>query len=193
MDTMKRVLQLLSLCVAVALISTPALASGNINLALGQRALDDSDFGPVDEQFFFGASVDWDMEWPVNLAGGLYFSSEDDSIGTTDISASVTEITFGVMKNWESHGRMHPFVGGGLGIVQVSAEIDDPTAGSLSEDDTAPALYTEGGVYWRIGHAFNLGVHGRYMMAPGIEIAGSDFDTNYFQVGLLAGWSWGTK
>jgi hypothetical protein len=31
------------------------------------------------------------------------------------------------------------------------------------------------------------------MMAPGTELEGQDFDTNYFQIGLLAGWAWGTK
>ncbi len=191
---MKRALTVFSLCLAVALISTPALAAeGNVNFSLGQRSLDSNDFEPVDQQTFLGVNVDWDMDWPVNLAGGLYFSSEEDSIGTTDVTASIIEATFGVMKTWKTNGIMHPFIGGGLGFVQVEAEIDDPLVGGFKEDDTAPALYTEGGVYWRLGSAFNLGVSGRFMTAPGIEIAGEKFDTTYFQVGLMAGFGFGTN
>ena len=186
---MKKALNVLSLCLAVALISTPALAGGNLNFSLGQRSLDSNDFEPVDDQTYFGATIDWNsMEWPVNLAGGLYFSSEQESVGSTDITASVIEATFGVMKTWGETKVMHPFLGGGLGFVQVEAEIDDPL-GNAKEDDTAPAFYTEGGVYWSLSHAFNLGVSGRFMTAPGIEIEGENFDTTYFQVGILAGWA----
>ena len=186
---MKKALSALSLCLAVALISTPALADGNLNFSLGQRSLDDNDFAPVDDQTYFGATLDWDMSWPVNLAGSLYYSKDEDSIGSTDLSARVIEATFGIQKTWGETSNMHPFLGGGLGIVNVEAEIDDPLFGSASEDDTAPALYTEGGIYWTLSHSFNLGVSGRFMTAPGVEIAGEDFNTSYFQVGILAGWA----
>ena len=189
---MKRALNVLSLFLALALITTPALAgSGNINAALGQRALNESDYDPVDQQPFLGATVDWDVDWPVDLAGGLYFSSKEDSISSTDVTASLVEATFGVMKTWEPAGRIRPFIGGGLGFVRVEAEVDGPL--SMDEDDTGAALYSEGGVYWKLTPAFNLGVHGRFMTAPGIELAGESFDTSYFQVGLLAGWAWSTK
>jgi len=186
---MKKALNVLSLCLAVALISTPALAGGNLNFSLGQRSLDSNDYEPVDDQTYIGATIDWDnMEWPVNLAGGLYFSSEEESIGSTDVTASIIEATFGVMKTWGEGKTMHPFLGGGLGVVRVEAEIDDPLI-SAKEDDTGAAFYTEGGIYWSLSQAFNLGVSGRFMTAPSIEIAGEDFDTTYFQVGILAGWA----
>ena len=188
---MKRALNVFSLFLALALITTPVLAGGNVNMALGQRALNESDYDPVDQQPFVGATVDFDVDWPINLAGGLYFSSKDDSISGTDVNASLVEATFGVMKTWEPAGRIRPFVGGGLGIVRVEAEVDGPF--SMDEDDTGAGLYSEGGVYWKLTPAFNLGVHGRFMTAPGIELAGESFDTSYFQVGLLAGWAFSNK
>ena len=126
-------------------------------------------------------------DWPVNLAGGFYASTNDDSIGSVDVSASVAEITFGVMKTWQM-GNIHPFVGGGLGMVRVSAEVDAGVF-SINEDDTSPAVYGEGGVYWRLGSMFNLGVQGRIVQGSGIDIQGEDFDSNYIQVGVLAGWA----
>src|SRR5262245_11545130 len=192
MSMIKRGLVALSLCLAVVAISTPAHAEGNVNLSLGQRSLDENDYDPVDQQMFFGGTVDFSVDWPVDLAGGLYFSRKQDSIGGTDVTASVAEMTFGVLKTWDVATNMHPFVGGGLGIVRASAEIDDGFF-NVKEDDTAPALYTEGGVYWRLTNAFNLGVSGRFTTAPGIEFAGEEFDTTYFQLGLLAGWAFGQK
>ena len=195
MEKLRNPLKVLALCLAVVLVTSLVLAAGNINFALGQRSLDNSDYDPVDQQTFFGASVDWDnMEWPVSLAGGLYFSQKSDSISSSvDVTASVTEATFGVIKSWHPHGTMTPYVGGGLGIVHVNAEVDAPGTTGFDASDTAAALYSEGGIYWRMGSAFNLGVHARYMMAPGTELEGEDFDTNYFQIGLLAGWAWGTR
>jgi len=192
METMKRALTALSLCCLAVLFSTPAMAEGNINFAIGQRSLDENDYQPVDEQTFFGLTADFKKDWPVDLAGGLYFSSKSDEIAGTEVSASVIEATFGVMKTWGDNSNMHPFLGGGLGIVQAKAEINDGFF-SIEEDDTAPAAYAEGGIYWTLNRTFNLGVSGRFMTAPGIEFAGQDFDTTYFQLGLLAGWAWGTK
>ena len=190
MDMMKRGLQAFSLCLAIAAIATPALAEGNVNLSLGQRSLDENDYQPVDEQTYFGGTMDFNVDWPVNLAGGLYFSRKSDSIGDTDVTASVAEVTFGVMKTWDVASNMHPFVGGGLGVVRASAEIEDEFF-SQKEDDMSPSFYTEGGVYWRLNNSFNLGLNARFTSAPGIEFAGTEFDTSYFQIGLLAGWAWG--
>jgi opacity protein-like surface antigen len=184
----------LSLGLAALLISTPAMADGNINLALGQRSLDEGDYAPVDEQPFFGVTADFKKDWPVDLAGGLYFSSKSDSIGDVEVSASLIEATFGVMKTWNLGSNMHPFLGGGAGLVRAKAEIEDEFFGSsVSEDDIAPAFYTEGGVYWTLNNSFNLGLTGRFMTAPGMELAGDSFDTTYFQVGVLAGWAWSSR
>lgn len=181
--------RLFALCLTLALISTPALADGNINFALGGRTLGESDIDPVDDQPFLGATATFLMEnWPVDLAAGFYMSSESDTISSVDVSASVMEATFGVMKTW-SFGTMHPFVGGGAGLVRVHAKVESGPF-SLDEDDMSPALYGEGGVYWRVGTAFNVGVSGRFMRASDVTLGGESFDSDYFQIGVLAGWGW---
>ncbi|MGH9870356.1 MAG: hypothetical protein ACREAA_19645 [Candidatus Polarisedimenticolia bacterium] len=189
---MKRALTALSLCCLAVLFTTPAMAEGNINFAIGQRSFDSNDYGPVDEQTFFGATADFKKDWPVDLAAGLYFSSKSDEVAGIEVSASVIEATFGVMKTWEVNSIMHPFVGGGVGIVKAEAEIDDGFFG-VQADDTAPAFYAEGGIYWTLNRTFNLGVSGRYMNAMGIEFEGEEFDTKYLQIGVLAGFAWGQK
>src|SRR5262249_54456107 len=140
MHIMKRGLKAALFGLAVVLICTPAHAgSGNVNFAIGQRSLDQNDYQPVDQQPFLGVTADFQTKYPFNFAGGLYYSHKQDSLdAVTDVSASITEATFGVLKSFDTHSNMHPFVGGGLGFVQVHAQIDGPI--SVSASDSAGAL-----------------------------------------------------
>ncbi len=190
---MSRKLNVLAACAALLLTATPALADGNVNFSLGERSLNSNDFEPVDEQTFIGAFADFTVsDWPIDLAAGIYRSTKSDSIGAADVTATITELSFGAMKTWQFAGNMHPFAGGGLSVVQVDAEID---AGAASADDssTAAAMYAEGGVYWRLGSAMNLGMHARFNRGASHDFAGTNIDSDYFQVGVLAGFAWPTR
>ncbi len=190
---MSRKMNLLAACVALLLAGTPALAGGNVNFSLGSRSMNESDLEPVDEQTFIGAYVDFAVsDWPIDLAGGIYRSTESDSAGPFDISVTITELSFGAMKTWQFAGNMHPFAGGGLSIVQAEAEVDTGTV-STDESDTAAAMYAEGGVYWRLGSAMNLGAHARFNRGASHGFDGAEVDSDYFQVGVLAGFAWNTK
>lgn len=189
---MSRKYSLLAACVALALAGTPALANGNVNFSLGNRSLDNSDYEPVDEQTFIGATVDWSVSnWPVNLAAGLYRSTENDSIQGVDIEVTLTEVSFGAMYTWDVMGNMHPFTGAGLTYMQAEAEIGGPF--NISEDDTGMGFYAEGGVYWRLGEMFNLGAQGRFNRGAKHSLGGEDIDSDYFQLGILAGFGFGNK
>jgi len=187
-------LQLVAACAAIALCTTPIFADGNVNFSLGTRSLNENDLQPVNEQPFLGVSADFKMEnWPIDLAGGLYRSTKSESIGTVDLSATITELSFGVVKTWNLAQNMHPFAGGGLSMVKVEAKVSNATFGSANESDTSTAMYAEGGVYWRFGTTFNVGVHARYDNSSNVSIGGGNFDSDYIQFGVLAGFGWGTK
>jgi opacity protein-like surface antigen len=178
-------------CVAVALCGIPAFADGNVNFSLGDRSLNDNSTAPVDEQMFVGGTMDFRVkDWPVNLAGGLYRSSKSDSIQGIDVEATITEASFGAIKNWSVLHNMHPFAGGGLTMVKVEAEISDNVS-SVKADDTNLGAYAEGGVYWTLSEVMNLGVQGRFTHGPSANLGGADFDPDYFQVGVIAGFGWG--
>lgn len=187
---LKRML-LLAACAAVALGGTPALAGGNVNFTLGNRTLNQDNYGPLDEQPFIGGYAEFPvMAWPVDLSAGVYRSTKDDTVSGFDVSATITEVSFGAMKTWNVMGNMYPFAGGGLSMVKVSAEVDTGS-GTASADDTSGAYYAEGGVYWRMGEVFNLGVHGRFNRGSKINLEGANFNSDYFQVGVLAGFGFG--
>jgi len=187
----KRVLA--AACVAVALCGVPAFAGGNVNFSLGNRSLDDNATAPLDEQTFVGGYMDFQIkDWPVDLSGGLYRSSKSDSDQGIDVEATITEVSFGAIKNWSVLGNMHPFAGGGISVVKVEAEVSDGFF-TAKADDTNLSAYAEGGVYWTLANVMNLGVQGRFTRGSGADLDGASFDPDYFQVGVIAGFGWGKK
>lgn len=176
----------------------PVHAEGNANFVLGIRQFDENDWEPVEDQEVFGVDVDFgEPGWPINLDIGFHVSSDEDDLtdgfflGDVDLKVTVSEISFGVVKTWKTGtGQVRPFIGGGGSVIKAEAEFDTPGLGSFDEDDTTFALYGRGGVYWRIGSRFNIGLDGRILGGSDFEIEGIDFDASYFQVGLLLGWGW---
>ncbi len=180
-------------CVAVALCGIPAFAGGNVNFSLGNRSLDDGATAPVDEQTFVGGYMDFQIkDWPIALAGGLYRSAKSDSSQGIDVEATITEVSFGGMKNWNVLGNMHPFAGAGLSMVKVEAEVSDSFF-SEKADDTNLAAYAEGGVFWTLAGVMNLGVQGRFTRGSSADLGGAGFDPDYFQVGVIVGFGWGKR
>ncbi len=198
---MHRLPKAAAIFLVAALVTTPALAGGNANFFVGQRTLDQDDIEglelkALDDQTPFGVSVDWSVgDWPIHLVAGLYLSSRDETEDfgplTIDEKVSFMELSFGVNKTWAVSGNVRPFIGGGLVRMEGKLELDATGVGSLDEDDDVIAVYGEGGLYWRLGSAFNLGGAVRLVKAADMEIQGSDFDGDYIQYGLLIGWGWG--
>ena len=189
---MRKSLLGLMLILAMAAAATPALAEGNANFVLGLRWLDEDDWEPVEEQGVFGVTVDFGKnDWPVNLAAGLMISGKEEDVGALDLTGTISELSFGVLKTWEkgSDGKTRPFFGGGLSFLSAEIEIDGP-GGSVSEDDNSGAIYAQGGVYWRIGSRFNIGGDVRVLFGSDLEALGIEGDADYFQLGLLLGWGW---
>ena len=174
---------------AMVAAATPALAEGNANFVLGGRWLDEDEWEPVEEQGVFGVTVDFGKaSWPVHLAAGFMVSSKDEDEGAVDITGTVSELSFGVLKLWEE-GNVHPYVGGGLAAVSGEVEVEGP-GGDASADASSGAIYAQGGVFWRIGRRFNIGGDVRVLFGSDLEDDGFERDADYFQLGLLLGWGW---
>lgn len=181
----------------LACATPPALAGGNANFALGGRIMDEEDWEPVDTPPTLGLAVDLALfGWPVNVAFGLHASSADDDLivqpndQNVDVTGDVAELSVGVVKLWTRDGVLHPFLGGGLAAVRAEKKAKFPGSAERSEDDTSGALYAEGGVYWRLGSAVNLGLHGRAVAGTDLEFGEEKFSADYYQAALIVGWTW---
>lgn len=101
----------------------------------------------------------------------------------------MSEYAIGVVKVWEPKGAIRPFVGGGVAAVRAILTEDAVTV-ELVRHDTTSAFYLDGGVFWRTGRRFNIGLGTRLMSLARMEIGGTRFDANYLQVHVLAGFGW---
>lgn len=185
-------LRKLILAFAMILLATPALAGGNANFVLGKRGLDKDFWTPANGQAVLGVQVDFGkMSWPIHLETGIQVSvgGQEDFIGTADVYGSVAEVDFGVNKTWVTKGSVRPFIGGGLATVGASFVIEAP-GGDIDDDDSSGGAYFHGGVYWRIGRRFNIGIDGRLLAGTKITFFGEEGDADYLQVGMILGWGW---
>lgn len=193
---MREMLRRLVLGIAALAIAAPAMA-GEVNLNVypaSGRWLDKDLWDPVDSQYAIGGTVDFgESGWPIHIALGLHGSAgveEYDSGPVDNITAGVSELSFGIAKVWETKGRTRPFLSGGMSFVSAGYEIDPVSGGSVDDDDDSIGAWIEGGVYWRLSAHFNLGLHGRYMGGSDITLFGVQGDADYWQFGPMIGWSW---
>jgi len=182
---------------AMGAAAAPALAEGNANFVLGVRALGDDDWEPVEEHAVLGVTVDFGKEnWPIHLAAGYMGSRSDEEESDLEIKATIRELSFGVLKVWDS-SKTRPFLGGGLAMLNAEIEVQIPPfflppgfPDRVTLDDNSPAFYAQGGVFWRFGSRFNLGFDARALFGSEFETEGLEADADYFQAGLLLGWGW---
>ena len=186
-----------TLCAVLVLLlaASPALAGGNANGILGIRTLDEDDWEPIETQGVFGVNVDiGGKTWPVHIEFGSHFSGaeEEDStpVGDIELTGGMFELHVGIMKDWAMSSGTHPFIGGGLALISAAAELEGPGNISTDDDDQTGGVYVHGGVFWRLGGHFNLGIDGRVTAGGDADLFGSEVSTTYWQLGLIIGGGW---
>ena len=191
---MKKALLVLGLSVVFFCVSSGQARAaqewtGNINFTLGAKALDDDDWEPVEDQGEFGINVDFrQKDWPVNIAVALIGAGAEDTYEGMDVESVTSELRFGVKKIWAPNETMRPFLGGGLALVTGDLELGY-LGDKISDDDSGLGVWLEGGVYWTIGGAFNLGFEIGYSTAE-VTLFGVDVDAGGGHAGLLLGYHW---
>lgn len=181
-----RALVLTALLIAAGTL--PAIAGGNANFLLGHRSVGDEDFwGEDQDQTVAGIMVDFGREgWPIHLCLATMDSSSSDG---SSVTRQVSEFALGVIKVWEPQSAVRPYLGGGLAAVSASFVIDVAN-GHLVQDDTTSGFYVDGGVFWRTGERFNIGLGARFMTQAKIELEGVRGEADYSQFHLMLGWGW---
>ncbi len=141
--------------------SVPAHAtSGNINLFIGQKSLDDSGYwNPVDDHTEFGIMFDMiEKGWPVSLELGYLMSEDESSNRYESWEAETSELSIGIKKIWVIRNfPFKPFVSGGLAYISAEDEYEN-AAYSLQADDSAMGFYLSTGAYATLSRHLNLGL-----------------------------------
>ncbi|MCX7793874.1 MAG: hypothetical protein N2257_05665 [Thermodesulfovibrionales bacterium] len=169
--------------------------TGNINLFLGAKALEEDDWAPADEQGEVGFKLDFrHKDWPLNIAID-FLSAEGDGTAydpyygiTVDMESETSELNFGLRKIWDHFQYIRPFIGGGISIIHAEAKVK--FLGTLvSDSDTGSGLWIGGGVYWTLSKHFNIGFE---LMASSarVELFGVEVNGGGTHIGILAGYHW---
>lgn len=112
------------------LLSIPSLAicglnsgpdgwTGNVNVFLGAKALDEDEWEPTEEQSEFGLELDFKQQsWPVSVAIDVLRGSGDGTHLGIKFESETSEFNIGVRKIWDQYPQVRPFIGGGISFIR---------------------------------------------------------------------------
>jgi hypothetical protein len=193
---MKRSTGLIVFTLALLGVPSAARASGDFNFVYGSRYLDKDFWDPTQTQEVYGATIDFGgAHWPVNIAVGYYKSHDSGTLttlpilGDVDLDVDIEEYSLGVEKVWKIGKAVRPFVGGGFAYLKADARVESAISSTRDHDDTE-GFYVNGGIFFRLGQVFNLGLDGRIVDGTGLTLFNQDGNANYWQVGALVGIGW---
>ena len=158
----------------------------HINFYYGQRALDESDFGPADDHDAIG--LEYVNEAPESVIGweiGAFISDEEETAAGLTREVTFNEYYVGLRKTFRTDTRLVPYIGAGVALVDV--ERADNGVGAASFDDTSEGFYVHGGVALKITDWLYAGIDARLLTGTDFELGTSDFDADYEQVSLVLG------
>lgn len=167
--------------------------TGNVNVLLGQKSLEEDDWKPLEKQLEFAVEGDFkEKSWPVSITIGIVGTADKETITLysydIEMEGTTSEINLGIKKIFDNSGIIRPFIGGGLSL--ISAEIKATAEGvSVSTDDTGTGFWLSGGVYWTFDNHFNLGAEVKYSRAEG-TFGDVDADMGGTHLGALIGYHW---
>jgi hypothetical protein len=162
-------------------------------LLLGERRLDDSFWGALDDQFSVGFTFDKQSQGaPVALDLGIYYSDDSTTTVTglipvlTDLRADVLEFNIGALKMFgDKPGGLKPYVGAGLALSWVSARafrlflVDDT--------DFTPGVYGRAGLAVQTGGGAMFGIDFHYLGATSINLAGENANIDGWIASVMFG------
>jgi hypothetical protein len=174
-----------------------AIAGGNVNFVAGSRGLGSDLWGETDQQHVFGLVADYaGQAWPVRVEGAIFVSSgtgdfiEPVFSSRAEVENRISELAFGLNHTWDTRGRTRPFLGGGLAWLVAESDIRSEFFEDQHDDSEGLGVYAHGGVFWRIGATFNLGVDLRLMGTTELGLFGQNGDAGYGQLGFVFGFGW---
>lgn len=158
--------------------------TGNINLFLGMKFLNEDDWFPVEEQGEVALEFDFrQAAWPINFVVGLRKSQGTGSDSGLNIEGETSELSLGIRKIFDQT-PVRPYVGGGLAFIDATYEAPDSF---VSDSDNGVGLWVGGGVYVTLADHLNLGVDLRLSGAE-VTLYGVDGAAGGAHLGILLGY-----
>jgi hypothetical protein len=163
--------------------------TGDVNVLLGQKVLNQNDWEPLDTQPALGAEITWgDSSWPISIATDILYSTESkDDVDGVDLEGSTMEFDLGI-REVKNTDNFNYYIGLGFGLVSAHAEAKG-SGSKIDDSDTGISGWGGGGIFWRLGSRFNVGLAARYSVAN-VTLFDEDVRAGGFQYGVIVGWGW---
>jgi hypothetical protein len=181
-------------CAVLAASTALADGNGHVDFFVGQKALD-ADWDPIDRQGQFGVVMSFGRdEWPIHIAADVLVSAKEGTLfGPIDVSGGTFEAAAGVRKIW-GQKAFHPYAGAGIAIVGAGIELSSPV-GDADDSDATIGPWVGGGIFWRLGTRFDIGIDVRWSTGKvdldfGGGVTAPDLDAGGLHYGLLLGFGW---
>lgn len=161
------------------------LGESTFSVFLGQKQLDDNDWGPVDGQAEWGFVADLGRKDSVVTLVMSYLSSEDESTRDgNEYTGETWELGLGIRKPFRMAPDIAPYLEAGVAYMDATLEQLPATTGTAS--DSAFGVWAGGGVNFAVGERLMVGVGARYTSASA-TLLGQDREIGGLHVGVTAG------
>src|SRR5262249_46209686 len=89
------------------------------------------------------------------------------------------------------------YASGGVTSLGAAARVEI-AGNSVNDHDQSFGEYVQGGVYWRVGSRFNIGLDFRSVFGTSVSVdfggpVSAKGDADYSQAGLVLGWGWSDR
>lgn len=174
-----------SIGLAAAYRETESEWTGNFNLMVGSKLLDEVEWWPADEQTEYGAMLDFrHRSWPLNLAVEVLSAEGDGTAGGDKFTSKTREFNIGVKKYWWTLIDAQAYLGGGVSLIE-----GEFSGLGLSETDEASGIWLAAGILWLFGDHYNVGVDIQASSAD-VTLFGVDADAGGGHLGFVLGYHW---
>jgi len=184
---------LLIVAFLVAASGSASALEGNAHLFAGQKWFSDDEWTPIETQPELGIQVAFgQLRAPIYFAVDVFHAHDEKTEDGTRTEGGTTEYAIGVRKVFRRQARMHPHLGAGASLVAGDLT-SESAAGRVEADDSDFGLWIDGGVTWRLGSHFSIGVEARYSRVKlefGDIFAEDKVPGGGFHAGALVGVGW---
>ena len=164
--------------------------TGNVNLAIASKMLDEDQWSPYHEHASFSYSIDFTRRssgWGIVLGGVA--SSHNDDENDAESSSNNEEVTteearLGLIKTWFLTEKFRVYGSGGAALIKGTISTN-----STKIEDEESGTYFEVGFYWTLINAINLGFVFDTSTAD-IILNNTTYNAGGSRAGLIIGYHW---
>jgi opacity protein-like surface antigen len=160
----------------------------NYNGIIGRRDVGDKEWSPFHGYNEIGVEGSWGKaDEPLMFATDFFASQDTARDGPATLISKSYQLQLGLRKIWTFSKRWNPYGGAGFALADTKAQ--QRAHGEIeSGRDDSYGVWVGGGIFYRIGRNFNVGLAARASLMKSYRIFGATRGGNSTHIGIIIGW-----